>query len=423
MSTAWRLKCGSFDGNAKKSRHRHHRLRHRRRDDRRRACRERRHHPDPRARRAAARQRPKRATPARFSSTAISGRRKCGAKPAARRSIPATTTMSAATRSSTARCCSATAGKISPSMEHFGGVSPAWPFSYEELEPWYSKAEQLFRVRGALGEDPTEPFHSQPYAISAGAGRGADRARPRRTEGPRPASGVAAARRRHRRLAGRGQDRLGCFPEHRPAARWMPRARRSPGTRGREHPAARPALIVEHLEASPDGKTIAAIHYRQSGEAKSAPPKLVILCAGAVNSAAILLRSRRTAARASPTRSDQVGRNFMNHNSAAMLAIDPRRRNNSVYQKTLMLNDYYLSDGKGGKPLGNVQLLGKINGNILQANVRLAPQIRARLHGRPCRRLVPDVRGPARSRKPHHGRRQGHRACSGGAPTCSRLKG
>ncbi|TIV73874.1 MAG: GMC family oxidoreductase, partial [Mesorhizobium sp.] len=45
-------------------------------------------------------------------------------------------------------------------LEHFGGVSPAWPFSYDEFEPWYSKAEQLFRVRGVLGEDPTEPFHS-----------------------------------------------------------------------------------------------------------------------------------------------------------------------------------------------------------------------------------------------------------------------
>ena len=50
-------------------------------------------------------------------------------------------------------------------MEHFGGVSPAWPFSYDEFEPWYSRAEQLFRVRGALGEDPTEPFHSIPYAF------------------------------------------------------------------------------------------------------------------------------------------------------------------------------------------------------------------------------------------------------------------
>ena len=50
-------------------------------------------------------------------------------------------------------------------MEHFGGVSPAWPITYDEFEPWYSKAEQLFNVRGALGDDPTEPYHSQPYAF------------------------------------------------------------------------------------------------------------------------------------------------------------------------------------------------------------------------------------------------------------------
>ena len=60
-------------------------------------------------------------------------------------------------------------------MEHVGGVSPAWPFSYDELEPWYSQAEQLFQVRGALGEDPTEPPHSHALPLSAGAGRAADR--------------------------------------------------------------------------------------------------------------------------------------------------------------------------------------------------------------------------------------------------------
>jgi choline dehydrogenase-like flavoprotein len=64
----------------------------------------------------------------------------------------------------------------------------------------------------------------------------------------------------------------------------------------------------------------------------------------------------------------------MNHNSAAMLAIDPRRRNDSVYQKTLCVNDYYLGGGADGRPLGNVQLLGKINGNILAANVRRVPR-------------------------------------------------
>ena len=51
-------------------------------------------------------------------------------------------------------------------LEHEGGLSPAWPFGYDEIEPWYSRAEQLYRVRGALGEDPTEPYHSVPYAFA-----------------------------------------------------------------------------------------------------------------------------------------------------------------------------------------------------------------------------------------------------------------
>jgi choline dehydrogenase-like flavoprotein len=46
---------------------------------------------------------------------------------------------------------------------HHGGVSPAWPISYEEIEPYYTRAEQLYQVHGARGEDPTEPPASAPY--------------------------------------------------------------------------------------------------------------------------------------------------------------------------------------------------------------------------------------------------------------------
>jgi choline dehydrogenase-like flavoprotein len=70
-------------------------------------------------------------------------------------------------------------------------------------------------------------------------------------------------------------------------------------------------------------------------------------------------------------RSDQVGRNFMNHNSSAVLALHPLWRNDSIYQKTLMVNDYYLTGGPKGEPLGNIQLLGKISGTILHATTRL----------------------------------------------------
>ena len=64
----------------------------------------------------------------------------------------------------------------------------------------------------------------------------------------------------------------------------------------------------------------------------------------------------------------------MNHNTSAVLAIDPRVVNNSIYQKTIGVNDFYLDDGRGGPPLGNIQLLGRVTAPILKANVRLAPE-------------------------------------------------
>jgi choline dehydrogenase-like flavoprotein len=98
---------------------------------------------------------------------------------------------------------------------------------------------------------------------------------------------------------------------------------------------------------------------------------LIVLSAGAVNSAALLLRSSE---RGVANKSDKVGRHFMNHNSSAVLAIDPRTINDSIYQKTFGLNDFYCDDGAGGPPLGNIQLLGRISGSILKANLRHVPE-------------------------------------------------
>src|ERR1700757_961468 len=48
-------------------------------------------------------------------------------------------------------------------LKHWGGVSPAWPIRYEDLEPYYAQAEQLYHVHGERGEDPTDPPASSPY--------------------------------------------------------------------------------------------------------------------------------------------------------------------------------------------------------------------------------------------------------------------
>ena len=52
-------------------------------------------------------------------------------------------------------------------LRHHDGISPAWPIGYDEMEPYYTEAERLYRVHGARGEDPTEPPASAPYPFPA----------------------------------------------------------------------------------------------------------------------------------------------------------------------------------------------------------------------------------------------------------------
>src|SRR5919205_2338618 len=52
-------------------------------------------------------------------------------------------------------------------IKHHGGMSPAWPISYDEMEPYYTQAEYLYQVHGERGVDPTEPPASAPYRFPA----------------------------------------------------------------------------------------------------------------------------------------------------------------------------------------------------------------------------------------------------------------
>jgi choline dehydrogenase-like flavoprotein len=91
-----------------------------------------------------------------------------------------------------------------------------------------------------------------------------------------------------------------------------------------------------------------------------------VLAAGAVNSAALLLASagdRYPGGLANS--SGLVGRNLMMHNNAHIVAVDLDRRNDVTFQKTLSVNDWYL-DGGDGRPLGALQLIGKVQGVMMK---------------------------------------------------------
>ncbi len=258
-------------------------------------------------------------------------------------------------------------------LEHADGVSPAWPFAYAELEPWYARAEALFQVRGAIGQDPTEPAHSTPYPHAPVPDEPAIAAVRQRlaAQGVHPFSLPLAID--IERWLERAATPWDAFPDSRSGkldAETAPLAQalRSPTTR----------LVtgarVERLLVAPDGRRIEGVEYVLHGERRHLRAGTVILAAGAVNSAALLLRSATDACPKGVANScDVVGRHFMNHNCTAMLAVDPRVRNDSVYQKTLGINDFYFDDGGGGPPLGNVQLLGKITAPILKGNLSWVP--------------------------------------------------
>ncbi|WP_170381935.1 GMC oxidoreductase [Ruegeria atlantica] len=249
------------------------------------------------------------------------------------------------------------------------GETVAWPFGYDELEPWYVKAEQLFQVRGTHGVDPTDPPSSAPL--------------PRPAVPYEPQLRDAAAR----------LEALGLHPSPLPLSvdveKWLSRskcpwdgvpdthtgkidAETGPLDQTLAYPNV--SLItgcqVTRLEADPTGRRIEAVHYVQDGEAKSMVADRVVLAAGAVNSAILLQRSEH------PTRSGglanssgAVGRYFMNHNTTAMITYDLRKAWKTIHSKVFGLNDFYLNDEETGLPLGNVQQLGKISAPVLAANI------------------------------------------------------
>ncbi|QFY62975.1 GMC family oxidoreductase (plasmid) [Rhizobium grahamii] len=258
-------------------------------------------------------------------------------------------------------------------MVHQEGVSPAWPFPYDVLEPWYSKAEALYQVRGAIGDDPTEPRHSGGYDYP-----------PVPDEPP-----IADLRSRLKRR--------GLHPFSLPLGididRWLAKAQTpwdahpnsQDGKMDAETAALAVALKYPNVRLHTNARVIAlktgksdiieTVVYVAEGRTQTVTPRIVILAAGAVQSAALLLRSANDRFRTGlANSSDQVGRNFMNHNSSAVIGVSPTFKNTSIYQKTLAFNDFYLSDGNGGPPLGNVQLLGRVSGKILKGSLPQVPE-------------------------------------------------
>ncbi|MFC7496351.1 MULTISPECIES: GMC oxidoreductase [unclassified Nocardioides] len=261
-------------------------------------------------------------------------------------------------------------------LKHHGGISPAWPIGYDVLEPYYTQAEQLYQVHGLRGEDPSEPPASAPYPF------------PPVSHEPRIQDlfdGLAA---------------VGLHPFHAPCGVMLDEAHPESSTCIRcatcdgfpclvhakadaDVIAVRPALEhdnvtlvrnaeVRRLETDASGRSVTTVVADVDGVEHRFSGSIVAVAAGAANSAKLLLASANDPHPAGLANgSDQVGRNYVFHNSRAFLAVS-KERNDTRFQKTLGLNDFYFGDEDFDFPMGNVQMVGKSSAPMYRGEKRIA---------------------------------------------------
>ncbi len=260
-------------------------------------------------------------------------------------------------------------------LEHHEGISPPWPISYNDLEPYYGQAEQLYRAHGAGNEDPTEPPRSTPYPYTAV-----------------PHEPYIADVEARLRAQGLHPFSLPLGIDWRPDGRCI-RCKTCDGFPCRVHAKSdadvccvRPALIrpdidllthayAQRLLIDRGERRISGVAIEHHGDALEIRAEIVVVACGAVNSAALLLRSATPTHPHGPANSTGlVGRNYMVHNNTALMAVHPTRRNTGVFQKTLAINDFYLRGDDWPFPMGNLQLLGKLQAGMLTADQPLVPR-------------------------------------------------
>ena len=255
-------------------------------------------------------------------------------------------------------------------VQHHDGISPAWPLRYSDFEPYYQRAEELFHVHGLRGEDPTDPPSSAPYP------------HPPISHEPRMQKLVDDLR------------SVGLSPCHAPTGVMLDELNPAYSRCVRcnccdgfpclvhakgdaEVCSVRPALEagnislltrsqVKRLTTDASGRKVTGVELERDGEPLTFTAEIVVVSCGAANSARLLLMSANDKhPHGLANSSDQVGRNYMFHNSKAMVALS-HEPNLTTFQKTVCINDWYFGSDDFDYPMGNIQMTGKTNGEIMK---------------------------------------------------------
>ena len=266
-------------------------------------------------------------------------------------------------------------------LRHHDGISPAWPISYDDMEPYYTKAEHLYEVHGNHGEDSTEGHASAQYPFPAlthepriqQLSDDLERAGYHPFHAPCGVRLLEDDRPNSRCIRCRTCDGFPCLVQAKSDAEML-------GVRpALEHRnvSLRTRAVVTRLETNAAGTAVERVVVERDGADETYDADIVVVSAGAANSAKILLASASDRhPNGLANGSGQVGRNYMFHNSVAVLAIS-KEPNPTMFQKTLGLNDFYFGMTGFDFPMGNIQMVGKSDAEMFKGEkplqTKLAP--------------------------------------------------
>lgn len=260
-------------------------------------------------------------------------------------------------------------------VRHYGGLSPAWPVGYDVFEPYYAAAERIYSVHGQRGTDPCEPRSSVPYPHGpiAHEPRIAELHSDLSSLGLKPFPAPIGVR-----LPQNGSARqpyklsnFDGFPD-------LTQVKADAQVCAIDPALASPNVSIItgaralRLETDSTGRRVTSLVVEKDGELQTIRADLFVAACGAINSAALLLRSRSdTHPRGLANSSDQVGRNYMTHNNGLFIAVG-ERFNDAQFQKTFAISDYYRKSEDSDLPLGLIQLMGKLDHDSLAGLAKTA---------------------------------------------------
>ena len=254
-------------------------------------------------------------------------------------------------------------------MQHADGVSPAWPIDYDTLVPYYDRAEAMYDVHGEAGADLTEgprkPFPFPPVPHSRVVGSLIEQLK---ALGLHPSPLPLGLR----------ENCVFCntcnsFPCKIHAKSDAEVCAVTPAT-AHANVTLWTNATARRLITDSTGRKIEAVEIERGGAVERVSAPLVIVSCGAVNSAALLLRSASDKhPEGLANSSGLVGKRYMAHLATMMQGFHPFRVNDTVFQKTVAINDFYLKGRRVKYPLGQIQSQGRTHGVMAQTVVPQVP--------------------------------------------------